>query len=128
MDLSAQQIESLLVALLAVNSYSVEKVTGLLPAFREARLTEPTFVAEVAKADIGPLIVRLASAGYDRGLRTEIFAQRVLALMEAINRGQLSALPAMVSARKESDAIASLTMIPGIGPRVAATAWSLLTQ
>jgi hypothetical protein len=62
MGLPARQVECLLMAILAVNSFSLEKAWKLLPGMRE-----------------------LTSAGYDRKRLTWLFAERVKALMAAVD-------------------------------------------
>ena len=117
-----ENLDDLAVALLAVNNYSIEKAWGLLPGLHEAGLTSPaTF-----PADLGAATVKLASAGYDRGMLTEMFAKRLLALMQKAESGALDELDAFVEADRQDDAVALLVTVPGIGPKVARTAWELL--
>ncbi|MCA9527524.1 MAG: hypothetical protein KC549_14640 [Myxococcales bacterium] len=117
-----ENLDDLVAAVLAVNSYSIEKAWALLPKLREAGLTTPvTF-----PTDLGPATVKLASAGYDRGLLTEMFAKRLLGLMQEAGSGALDELDAFVEADRKDDAVALLVTVPGIGPKVARTAWELL--
>jgi hypothetical protein len=118
-------VDSLVVALLAVNKYPLEKVWKILPRLQHEGLTEP---GPVASEDLGRLTVRLARAGYDRGELTGMFAKRLQNLMTAIELGQLDDL---YSAACRSDPQALRTMlckVPGIGPWVAQNAWVLLQE
>jgi hypothetical protein len=123
--LPAQVVESLLAALLAVNRYPLEKAWKLLPHLREEGLTSPV---SVAAEDLGQLTVRLARAGYDRGLVTGILAQRVQHLMVAITAGRLDELPAAVQRNDAKATQRMLCEISGIGPQVAHSAWLLLKE
>jgi hypothetical protein len=76
--------EALLVSVLAVNSYPLEKAWALLPSLRDAHLTDPVFVAS---SDIAALTVLLAESGYNKGILTGLFAERVQQLMRAIHEG-----------------------------------------
>jgi len=76
--LSVPQVECLLIAILTVNNYSLEKAWNLLPRMRELSLTDP---ARVVAMDMPAAIEVLTSAGYDRKNLTWMFAERVKALM-----------------------------------------------
>ena len=117
-----ENLEDLVVAVLAVNNYSFEKAWTLLPNLREAGLT----TAATFPAELGPATVKLASAGYDRGLLTEMFAKRLHGLMQMAVSGALDELDGHVEAGRKDDVLALLVSVPGIGPKVARTAWELL--
>lgn len=119
--MQAALIEETIVAMLAVNNYPLEKAWNLLPQLRKSGLTRPEAIPD----DIGELTVRLASAGYDRGLLTSLFAERIAALMQAVRSGALDKLDDLVRRRAKSDATKLLCTVRGVGPRVAETAWSL---
>jgi 3-methyladenine DNA glycosylase/8-oxoguanine DNA glycosylase len=123
MNLSPAQLEAIVMALLAVNAWPIDKVLAALPALRTAGLLDP---AQVAAADIGPLTVKLAAAGYDRGLLTELFALRLQNLMRAVRDGALDAVAAAHRSGDREAAVAALCTVKGIGPRVADTAWQLI--
>lgn len=125
MALSSKHVEDLFVSLLSINNYAVTKTWDLLPQLREAGLTDPK---RVAGLDGGVLSRELKSAGYDRGKITDIIAPRLRNLMALIEEGDLDSLPDLV-ARGDKDGVqASLVAIEGVGPRVAATAWMLLSS
>jgi hypothetical protein len=115
----------LVCAVLAVQSYPYERVYRALPKLREARLLDPDHVTSL---ELGPLTVALFNAGYDRGMLTSRFAERLCALMRAIKDGELDALPGHVASNEETAGCALMIKVPGVGPVVARTAWKLLTS
>ena len=125
MSLSEDSLEVISVAILAVYQYPVEKAWKLLQSLRDEGLTVPALTAD---ADIGDVTVRLARAGYDRGLLTEMFAQRIRNLAVAARDGLLDELDGLVATRDKANALALLVRVKGIGPKVAETAWMLLSD
>ena len=125
MPLPQKHIEDLFVALLSINNHSVTKTWDQLPRLRDAGLTEPKRVAGM-EPDL--LSARLKAAGYDRGKITDILAPRLKALMMQVDRGQLDSLADLVAAKDEGGVKKILLAIDGVGPRVAATAWMLLSS
>jgi hypothetical protein len=123
MSLAPPQIECLLMALLSVNNYPLEKAWGLLPRMRELRLTEP---ARVAAMDMAATIAALTGAGYDRKNLTWMFAERVKALMAAIHDGELAGLDEAIAAKDKVRATELLERVRGVGPTVIQNAWALL--
>jgi hypothetical protein len=121
--LTAAQIEALLVAVLSVSQYSIDRVQRMVPAFRETGLTDP---ARAATMDLGEITVALSRSGYNRGLLTSMYGERVQALMKAIQNGQLHELSAAIVSADESAFVTRLRCIYGIGPKVAANAWALI--
>ena len=119
--MQAEILESVVVALLAVNNYPLEKAWKLLPALREAGLTSPAKVPD----DLGDCTVKLASAGYDRGLLTAMLAERIQNVMASARRGDLAKLEGLVKGGKKDEAVTLLCTVRGIGPKVAATTWML---
>ena len=125
MSLSEKHVRDLVVASLAVNNYPATDVWALLPAMRELRVLDAEWVAN---HDNGSIVEALEAAGYRRGKINWIVAPRLHTLMSEIEAGSLDDLPTFIAARDEAAATAALTAIGGIGPRVAATAWMLLTS
>lgn len=124
MALSPDQVADLLVAALAVNSYPVAQAWSLLPALRGEGLADPAAVVALRNEEI---VERLERAGYRRGQVNFIVAPRLHELMQAIHHGRLAALPGLVTSRNEATAIELLRTVPGVGPKVSARAWQLLT-
>jgi hypothetical protein len=123
MALAPNQVEYLLMALLAVNNYPLEKAWALLPRMRELGLTDP---ARVAAMDMPATIEALTAAGYDRKNLTWMFAERVMALMAAIHGGELAGLDEAIAAKDKGRATELLDRVRGVGPRVIQNAWALL--
>ena len=123
--LSPEHREAIVTAILAVNSFPIERVQKVLPALRAAQLLDPTYVASL---DLGPLTVQLYNAGYDRGMLTSRIAERLQALMKAIREGQLDELEAFIRDRDAEKATAALVKVWGVGPKVALEAWNLLAS
>ncbi len=124
MPLNERHLEAVIAATLAVNKYGLEKSYKLLPSLRKAGLTDPV---TVAKADAGDVMMRLCKAGYDRGMLTEMMAGRLINLMQAVHSGALDGLNTLVDNRAKGGAMELLCAVKGIGPKVAADAWMLLT-
>ena len=116
-------IESLVVAVLSVNNYRLEKTWALLPRFRVARVTDPKFVVT---QDLASLTVLLSSSGYDRGTLTGLFAERIKDLMTAIESGELDELTGALQSHDDKRTEEILCKVRGVGKRVAANAIILL--
>jgi 3-methyladenine DNA glycosylase/8-oxoguanine DNA glycosylase len=124
-ELPDDVVDSLVMALLGVNNYPLEKVWNLLPRLREGGLTQPS---QVASEDLNRLTARLITAGYDRGRLTGMLAERLQHLMTAIASGRLDDL-CRASTRKDATVVQRmLCEIRGIGPQVAQNAWMLLQE
>lgn len=121
--LSNDHMDALVASLLAVNAYPVDKVWAALPAMREAGLLDP---AQTVGRDLGEVTVRLAQAGYDRGMLTSLLAGRLQDLLAAVQLGKLDTIAQLVAAGRRSETEALLQTVKGIGPRVANVAWQLL--
>lgn len=125
MKLAAHELDMIVAAMLAANSYPLLRAQEVVPKLRNARLLNPEHVCAL---EPGPLTVQLASAGYDRGMLTSMFAQRLQALLGAARDGKLDGLPDAIAKRDEATGIKLLTAVKGcgVGPVVARTAWALL--
>jgi hypothetical protein len=121
--LTPAQTEALVVAVLAVNQYPIEKVRAQLPRLRAARLTDPSWVAAEGE---GVVTATLNASGHERGMLTGMMAERLQCLMRAIHAGVLDGLTALVDSGDEASAVRLLCTVKGIGPRVAETAIMLL--
>lgn len=121
--LRPDQVEALAVALLAVGQWPLERVYAALPALKAEHLLDPAYVAT---ADLGRLTVALAKNGYNRGLLTSMYAERLRALMAALDDGALDSLPSLIVAGQTEASLRLLQGIHGVGPKVAANALKLL--
>ena len=118
-------IEGLAVAVLAVGGWPPARLVDALAPLRDAGVMAPT---EVAGMDLGVLTVKLAKNGYDRGLLTSMYAERLQAVFREIAAGHLEDLPALVASGDEEEFARRLRAIHGIGPKVAKNAWLRLTS
>ena len=123
MSLSKESLRALVAAILAVNSYPIWRVQELLPSLEKAGLLDPEHVAML---DMGTLTVKLAEAGYDRGMLTCRLAERLADLMRTVERGQLDELERLLTTGDKKKATELLLKVRGIGPTVARSVWALL--
>ncbi len=123
MALDQDQRCALLVAILATYNYSLDRAWSLREALQANALCDPPTMAQRTPQDIGQ---RLKAAGYDRGGITYIIAERVAALMRALNDGQLDALPLHIAANARQESQELLLQVKGVGPKCAELAWQLL--
>lgn len=123
MAISQDSVDAILVSLLAVQNYPLDRAWSLLPGLEKAELTNPF---RVAQADVGNLVAKLTGAGYERGYLNGIMAPRVQNLMKAVVAGELDAFDALSKAGHRQAALELLCKVKGIGPKVANNAWLLL--
>ncbi len=121
--LTQDQTDALAIAVLSVGGWPVEKTRSALPALRQVELLSPSAVAEM---DLGVLTVRLAKNGYNRGLLTSMYAERLQAVMRAVHLGKLSRVSDFVREHDRRAFEALLRDLHGVGPAVAGRAWELL--
>jgi endonuclease III-like uncharacterized protein len=108
--------EDLVISILSVNQYSLEKAYVQAPLLRENGLFSPE---NLSKWDIEEIAARLRSSGYDRGsFMTNLFAVRLACLgVAAISSGLPESGRILLS--NEPKAIRSFLLpIKGIGPQV----------
>ena len=122
--LSDVERESLVVALLCVNQFALEAGWQLRDALRLEGLTDPRSTAEMGIASVAAALER---AGYKRGRVNEIVGPRIVALMKAINGGQLAGLSGAIHSRNDRAFSDLLQSVWGFGPTSIANAWLLLT-
>lgn len=120
---TSQQVESLMIAVLAVSAWPPAKVIAALPAMRAAGLTDPS---RVARMDLGELTVLLARNGYHRGLPTSLYGERLHALMRCIDAGEVDSVLELVPRGARDEFLQRIQGFFGIGPAVARSAWELL--
>lgn len=121
--LTEKHVGCVVAALLSANAYPLSKAQGLLPALQRERLLSPP---DVGTMSLEAVITGLVNAGYDRGNLTWRFAERLKALMSALAGGKLDALVGALGSRNQQTGVKILDDVPGIGPHVATTAWTLL--
>ena len=124
MNLSQENLDAILASVLAVNCYGLEKAYSLLPSFRKFGLTDPS---KISRTNVGEVMTQLYTAGYNRGLLTEMMAGRLVDLMKAVNSGDLEGFDELVALGKKQEAIKLLCNVKGIGPKVSADVWMLVS-
>ena len=107
--------EDLVVAVLAVSLYPIERVEPCRMAFREAGLFDPN---RLAAESIQALTEELQRAGYDRGKLTWQFADRLISLGKHVIDGDQRSFERVLSDGSELEVGEALTPIYGIGPKV----------
>ena len=108
--------EDLVVSILSVNNYSLEKTYCCINGLREQGLFSPENLIRWNPGEIGS---RLKSAGYDRGrFMTGLFAQRLTALGMLIASTGPEVCTKIISSTDPTAIKALLLPVHGIGPRV----------
>ncbi len=110
------QVDHLVVALLAVGGYSLQRAWDALPALRKESLCDPKAVQLL---DEGEIVRRLARSGYNRGATvTTSMAKRLMALHAAVRDGVLSSASSLMKEGRLQDAESVLCKVKGVGPAV----------
>jgi endonuclease III-like uncharacterized protein len=106
----------LVTAMLSVGGFSAEKVLKLRNRLREAGLLDPR---NLSSWDEARVTRELTAAGYERGLLTGMYAERLAAAMRVLASEASRADSEAVLASLEADRISEL-LLPqkGIGPKV----------
>lgn len=108
--------DDLVVSILSVNQYSLERIYCLLKGLREQTVTEPLSLARWEPQEIE---TRLRAAGCDRGLfMTKLFAERLLALGALIRAKGITECETIMRSGEEKAIEALLLPIKGICPVV----------
>jgi endonuclease III-like uncharacterized protein len=110
--------EDLVVAILSVNNYSIEKTYSKIKEMRREKLFEPENLMRWSPVEIAR---RMKRAGYDRGqFMTSLFAERLSSLGKHLQGAGIEHCREVL-AKGSTDAIKRLLlMIKGIGPKVLA--------
>jgi hypothetical protein len=110
--------EDLVISILSVNQYSLERTYRCLEGLREQGLFDPNKLMHWGQADI---VNRLKSARCDRGLfMTNLFALRLSHLGTLIQRTGIDASTKIISSRDAKSIEALLMPVSGVGPKVIA--------
>lgn len=106
----------LVISLLAVNQYSLEKTYGLVEGLREQGLLAPR---NLALWDQREILRRLKAAGCDRGaFMTSLFALRLANLGDFIEKQGVEACAKVLSGNDRTAIETLLLRVSGIGPKV----------
>ena len=109
-------IEAIGCAVLAVNSWPLDKDWDLMEDLRREELFVPSKVAELSLKQVSQ---RLVASGYNRGNLTWMIAERLKNVMEAIADGQLDDIVDAVNREDVRTAREILLSLKGVGPVVA---------
>lgn len=108
--------DDLVVSILAVNQYSLEKTYGGLEGLRTTNVTDPANLRDWKPEE---MTAKLRAAGFDRGsFMTALFAQRLCALGELIRARGITECESVLSGRNRRSIEAVLLPVKGIGPKV----------
>ena|ERR1700730_14344453 len=115
-ELTDHTWEDLIVAILSVNRYSLEKTYLSIAGLRREGIVEPHKLRSWGTEEIAARLIR---AGYDRGrFMTTLFAQRLASLGCFVESHGLESCERVLRS-KDSSAITTLLMsVNGIGPSV----------
>lgn len=115
--------EDLVISILSVNQYSLERTYRSVDGFRKQGLFDP---GNLMRWDPSDIVDRLKSAGCDRGqFMTSLFALRLAALGTLVQARGLEACTKTISGR-DTKAIEELLLpVNGIGPKVLANFYLL---
>jgi len=118
--------KDLMTALLAVNSWSLERAYSVVQQFATVGLTDP---AEVSRMDASAVAERLQEAGYQRGhYITLLIATRVLHAALALATDGFERIGRHEAAGDIANVKAFLLSIHGVGPQVVRTFLALRRQ
>jgi hypothetical protein len=111
------QLENLVIAMLAVSQYPIERALGLRDRLRDAGLLDPRNLATWTVARVAD---ELRSSGYDRGRLTSMYADRLVSLGK-VYEGERERCEEIL--REGSDEAVRQLLAPwhGIGPTVIAS-------
>jgi len=115
--------DDLVVSILSVNQYSLERTYVFLGSLRENKITDPASLARWQQQEIEE---KLRAAGCDRGLfMTKLFAERLSALGELIYKKGIAECEKAISSQDARVIEAFLMPVKGIGPKVLRNFYSL---
>jgi len=106
----------LVVAILSVNSFPVERTYALLDRLRAEKLTDP---AHLSQQTAPALYSKLVAAGYDRGeFMTYLFAERLSSLGAFAKAVGIAECEKVMKSRDANAIKSMLLSVKGIGPAV----------
>jgi len=108
--------DDLVVSILAVNQYSLERTYTSLQRLREQKVTDPLILARERPHEIEK---RLSAGGCDRGpFMTKLFAERLAALGMLIRTKGVTECETIIGSRDAKSIEKLLLPVKGIGPVV----------
>ncbi len=113
---SEEAVRNLIMALLAVNNYSLEKVYNCHQKLSEEGIFDDKQVSKWTKEKAAD---RLARAGYDRGsFMNALLAERLLSTCRFLEEGGRSAFRRACETRRLDEVSRALKGVRGVGPVV----------
>jgi hypothetical protein len=115
--------ENALIALLAVNRWTLDKAFSIRTGLLEGGLAD--FDALLGET-VEEIAARLATAGYSRGdFMNRQMAQRILSMANVLTSTEIQRLRPLIQAGKREDVNVTLQKIEGVGPTVLESFWIL---
>jgi hypothetical protein len=115
--------ENALIALLAVNRWTLDKAFSIRAGLLAAGLTDFDALLSMTVEEIAG---RLATAGYARGeFMNRQMAQRILSMATVLTSSEMQRLRPLVQAGQRHDVNVTLQKIEGVGPTVLDNFWIL---
>lgn len=106
----------LVIAILSVNNYPLEKTFALFESLDKNGLFDPRCLAELSAADIAR---RLGAAGYSRGdTMTAIFTERLLSVGRLTGEKTIEECTRVLSTGSREEVTSLLRGVKGVGPKV----------
>lgn len=106
----------LIISVLSVNQYSLDKTYGALEGLRAQGLLDPRNLVRWGHAEIAD---RLIAGGCDRGpFMTNLFANRIRNLGVAVEAKGIDSFSRMIESKDRKAIEALLLAVNGIGPKV----------
>lgn len=108
--------EDLVISVLAVNQYSLEKTYACKQGLQEQELTDPSALSQLSQREISS---RLRTGGCDRGeFMTDLFAKRLSALGEHVRSVGVEQSSDILAGKSRHKIEHFLEPVNGIGPVV----------
>ena len=106
----------LVLAILSVNNYPLDKTFALFEALSENGLFDPAMLAAIGQTEVAQ---RLGAAGYNRGgTMTAIFTDRLVSLGRLTSRVPIDECNAVLASGTRDEVSSLLSSVKGVGPKV----------
>jgi hypothetical protein len=114
--MSSDVWEDLVLAILSVNRYSLEKAYSAVDSLRREGLFDPK---KLAKWTLEEIAVRLRRGGYDRGeYLTKLLANRLMSLGVFVDRVGIEESERVLTTSAKTEIAQFLQPVNGVGPQV----------
>ena len=105
----------LILSMLAVSSYPLERVIPLEAGLRDEGVLEPLNLCSWSATETAG---HLRAAGYDRGKLTALYADRLISLGTLVARGDADLLKVALESGSDDELEGALLSVHGVGPAV----------